>query len=72
MREDTAIRELKIHNIPEYIKHSFSETNLIRIAFCGSYHLPSQYDQYFFENIGKMLDKYSNHDKFILVDDFNA
>ena len=25
-----------------------------------------------FENIGKMLDKYSKHDKFMLVGDFNA
>ena len=32
-----------------------------------------QSDQYFFENIGKTLDKYLKHyDKFMLVGDFNA
>ena len=34
---------------------------------------PNQSDQYFFENIGKTLDKYSKHyDKFMLVGSFNA
>ena len=41
--------------------------------FCGCYHPPSQSDLYFFENIGKPLDKYSKHyDKFMLAGDFNA
>ena len=32
-----------------------------------------QSDQYFFENIGNTLDKYSKHyNKFMLVGDFNA
>ena len=43
------------------------------MAFCGCYHPSSQSDQYFFENNGKALDKYSKQcDKFILVGDFNA
>ena len=43
------------------------------MTFCGCYHPPSQSDQYFFENIGRALDKYSKHyDKFMLVSDFNA
>ena len=41
--------------------------------FRGCYHPPSQSEQYFFKNIGKTLDKYSNYyDKFMLVGDFNA
>ena len=45
------------------------EINLIKIKwlFCGCYHPPSLSDQYFFKNIGKTLDKYSKHDKFMLV-----
>ena len=66
---------MKIHNTPEDIKSIFIEINLIktRWLFCGSYHRLSQSNQYFFENIGKALDKYSKHyDKFMLVGDFNA
>ena len=75
VREDIPSRELKIHNTPEDIESIFIEINLIktRWLFCGCYHPPSQSDQYFFENIGKALDKYSKHyDKFMLVGDFNA
>ena len=43
------------------------------MLFCGCYHPPSQSDQYLFENIEKVLDKYSErYDKFMLVGDFNA
>ena len=41
--------------------------------FCDCYHPPSQSDQYFFETIGKVLEKYSKYyDKFMLVGDFNV
>ena len=72
-REDIPSRELKTHNIPEDIESIFIEINLIqtRWLFCDFYPPPSQSDQYFFENIGKALDKYSKHDKFMLVGDFN-
>ena len=62
-------------NTPEDIESIFIKINLIKTKwlFCGCYHPPSQSDQYFFENIGKALDKYSKHyDKFMLVGDFNA
>ena len=74
VREDIPSRELKIHNNPEDIESIFIEINLIKTKwlFCGCYHPPSQSDQYFFENTGKALDKYSKHDKFMLVGDFNA
>ena len=74
VREDIPSRELKIHNNAEDIESIFIEINLIKTKwlFCGFYHPPSQSDQYFFENTGKALDKYSKHDKFVLVGDFNA
>ena len=75
VREDIPSRQLKIHNTPENIESIFIEINLIKTKwlFCGCYHPPSQSDQYFFENIGKTLDKYSKHyDNFMLVGDFNA
>ena len=68
-------RKLKIHNTPEDIENIFFEINLMKTKwlFCGCYHLPGQTDQYFFENVGKTLDKYSKHYvKFILVGDFSA
>ena len=75
VREDIQSKELKIDNTPEDIENIFIEINLIKNKwlFYDFYHPPSQSDQYFFENIGKMLDKYSKHyDKFMLFDDFNA
>ena len=53
----------------------FIEINLFKLGgfFCGCYHQPSQSDQYFSENIGKALDKYSEpYDKFMLVGDINT
>ena len=38
----------------------------------GTYHPPSQSDQYFFENVGKALDMYSYYNKILLTGDFNA
>ena len=75
VQEHNPRRELKIHNVAEDIESTFIEINLIKTKwlFCGCYHPPSQSDQYFFENIGKALDKYSKHyDKFMLVGDFNS
>ena len=75
VREDISSRELKIHNTPEDIESIFVEINVIKTKwlFCGCYHPPSHSDQYFIENIGKALHKYSKHyDKFMLVGVFNA
>ena len=38
----------------------------------GTYHPPSQSDQYFFEIVDKALDMYSYYDKILLTGDFNA
>ena len=40
---------------------------------CGCYHPPNQNDQYFFNNLGNALDKYSqDYERFLLIGDFNA
>ena len=60
--EDVPNRELKIQNTPEEIESIFI-VNLIKVKrlFCGCYHPHSQSDQYFFEDTGKTLDKYSKY-----------
>ena len=38
----------------------------------GTYHLPAQKDQYFFNCIDKAFDPYSNYNIVLLAGDFNA
>ena len=40
--------------------------------FCGTYHPPSQSDEYFFNNLDKAPDTYSKYDKVLLMGDFNT
>ena len=63
VQEDIPSTELKIHNTPEDIESIFIKINLIKTKwlFCGCYHPHSQSDQHFSENIGKILEKYSEH-----------
>ena len=75
LRADIPSRELKIQNTPADIESIFIKINLIKTKwlFCCCYHPSRQFGQYFFENIGKTLDKYSKYyDKFMLVCDFDA
>ena len=72
VREDIPSRELKIYNTPDETESIFVKIDLIKTKwlFCGCYHTPGQSDQYFFENIGKTLDKYSkDYNKFMLLDE---
>lgn len=40
---------------------------------CGCYHPPTIDDQYFFNHLGNVLDKYTqNYDRFLLIVQFNA
>ena len=73
--EDIPSKELKLHKMPSDIESLFVELNLFKTKWlvCGCYHPPSQPDQYFFDNIGNALDKYSQYyEKFLLAGDFNA
>ena len=39
---------------------------------CGTYHPPSQVDEYYFNYLDKALDTYSNHEEVLLDGDFNT
>ena len=66
------INNIKIH---DDIENIFIEVNLYKNKWlmCGCYHPPNQNDQYFFNNLGNALDKYSqDYERFLLIGDFNA
>ena len=62
------------HFFPNDIDDLFVELNFTKckLLLLGTYHLPSQSDQYFFENVDKALDMYSYYDKILPTGDFNA
>lgn len=63
------------HLFPEEIEGMFIEINLRKSKWLlfGTYHPPSQDDNYYFSAIGRALDIYtSKYDKIILAGDFNA
>ena len=43
-----------------------------QVVTCGSYHSPSQFDQYFFDDLDKALDVYSTYENILITGDFNA
>ena len=55
------------HFFPNDIEDLFVELNFTKckLLLLGTYHLPSQSDQYFFENVDKALDMYSYYDKIL-------
>ena len=74
IREDIPSKQLNCHIFPEDIEGIFVEINLRKTKWLlfGSYHPPSQSDQYYFDCVGRSIDKYSNWDNFLLAGDFNA
>ena len=69
------VKKLSKHNFPDDIEGLFIEINLRKTKWLifGSYHPPSQSDQYYFDNVGQALDTYnSTYEKSLLVGDFNA
>ena len=75
IREGIPNKLISKHTFPDDIEGIFVEINLRNIKWLlfGTYHPPSQFDQYYFENLSKALDIYSEHyEKFILTGDFNA
>ena len=68
-------RQLNKHIFPEDIEGIFVEINLRKSKWLlfGTYHPPSQQDQYYFDFISRALDKYAEkYDTFLLAGDFNA
>ena len=62
------------HKFPHDIKTLFIEINFRRYKWllCVLYPPPSQSDQYFFHNLDKALDVYSNYETVLITGDFNA
>ena len=75
IREDIPAKELHRHTFSENIEGIFVEINLRKTKWLifGTYHPPSQNDEYYFQNISNSLDIYTqNYEKFLLMGDFNA
>ena len=74
LREDIPSKVSRKHLFPNDIEGIFVETNFRKSKWllCGTYHPPSQSDQYYFDNIDKALDVYCQYEKIMLVGDFNA
>ena len=75
VREDIPSKELLKFKFPSDIEEIYIEMNLRKTKwlFLGTYHPPSQSDNYFFQNIGSSIDFYCQYyEKFLLVGDFNA
>ena len=74
IRNDIPSRLLSKHVFPSDIKGLYIELNFRKCKWLllGTYHRPSQSDQYYFDNLDKSLDTYSNYEKILLVGDFNA
>ena len=75
VREDIPSKQLNKHSFPDDIEGLFLEINLRKTKWIlfGSYHPPSQDDDYYFRTVGRALDIYNNfYDKYLLTGDFNA
>ena len=75
IRVDIASKPLTDHKLPHNIEGIFVELNLRKNKWLlfGSYHPPSQSDEYFFNHVQNCEDIYSKFDnKYMLIGDFNA
>jgi len=74
VREDIPSKLLTKHVFPDDIEGLFLEINFRKTKWLlyGTYHPPSQCDQYFFDNVDKALDVYIGYENLLLVGDFNA
>ena len=59
VREDIPCKLLNIHNFPDDIEGLFVELNFrkSKLLLLGTYHPPSQNDDYYFKSIGDSLIK---------------
>ena len=75
IRKDMPSKLLADHKLPNDIEEIFVELNLRKKKWFlfGSYHLPSQSEEYFFHQVKKGLDMCSKfYERFMLIGDFNA
>ena len=73
-RDDIPSRRLLKHVFPSDIERLYIELNFRKCKqlLLRTYHSPSQSDQYYFNNIDKSLDPFSNYENILLVKEFNA
>ena len=74
VREDIPSKILEKHKLPQDVEGMFVELNFRKIKWLlfGTYHPPSQNDQYYFEALNKALDCSSSYGRIILIEDFNS
>ena len=74
IKENIGSRILTKHDKPFDIEFLIIELNFRRSKWLliGTYHPPSQNDQYYFDALEKTLDNYSLYEKVLIVGDFNA
>ena len=74
VREDVPSKILRKHFLPNDIEGIFVEINFRKSKWllCGTYHPPSQSDQYYFDNIDEALDVYCQYEKIMLAGDFKV
>ena len=74
VKEDIPSKLLTKYNFPSDAEGLFVELDFRKSKWLlfGTYHPPTQNDQYFFNRIGKALETYSNYDNVLLAGDFNA
>ena len=75
VREDIPSKVLKKHSFPDDIEGIFIEINLRKQKWLlfGTYHPPSQNNEYYFNAVCRSLDIYNSiYSKFLLTGDFNV
>ena len=74
VREDIPCKQLNNHSLPDSIEVIFVELNFRKSKWLllGTYHPPSQNDNFYFENLGSALDTYNKYDKILIAGDLNA
>ena len=72
--KDIPSKILEKHKLPQYLEGMFVELNFRKIKWLlfGTYHSPSQNDQYYFEALDQALGCYSSYDRMVLIGDFNS
>ena len=74
IRETIPSKILEKHSCPNNTECLFIELNFRKCKWllCGTYHLPSQNDEYYCNYLDKALDTYSNYEKVLLIGDFTT
>ena len=74
IKENIGSKILKKHMIESDIEVLLIEVNFRKSKWLlvGTYHPPSQNDQYYFDMLSKTIDIYPNYDKVLIMGDFNT